>query len=101
VASRSSSHAAGRRWTRRGTTIRFVNTHLEAFHAYFNGAQAQELATLLGSEVKAVVLVGELSDRVWSSVAAALIWPSDHIGVVATLQYRIPRPVGPPPKPGR
>jgi endonuclease/exonuclease/phosphatase family metal-dependent hydrolase len=168
--------------TRHGITVRFVNTHLEAFHAYFNGLQAHELAKILAGEAKSVVLVGDINsgpgdpanrpaygilrnagfqdawvranpgsagftccfadllsdltrtpdqridvvffrqptdgstgvdhvsaamvggrpgDRVWSDVAGALIWPSDHIGVVATLQYRTPRPVGPPPNPRR
>jgi endonuclease/exonuclease/phosphatase family metal-dependent hydrolase len=162
-----------------GTTVRFVNTHLEAFHPLINGAQAQELAAILAGEWKSVVLVGDINsgpgdpdnrpaywifqqasfqdawaearprqdgftccfadllseltrvpdqridvvlfrqprdgstgidhvsatmvggrvgDRIWSDRAGALIWPSDHIGVVATLQYREPRPVGPPAK---
>jgi len=159
-----------------GTTIRFVNTHLEAFHPLINGAQAQELAAILAGESKSVVLVGdinsgpgndpydpprpaywifrqagfqdawaqanprqdgftccfadilselsrspdqrmdvvmfrqprdgstgvdhvsalmmgyELGDRIWSDRAGALLWPSDHVGLVATLLYREPRP---------
>jgi endonuclease/exonuclease/phosphatase family metal-dependent hydrolase len=161
--------------TRNGTTIRFVNTHLESFHPAFNGAQAAELMGILAGEQKSVVLVGDinsgpgdpdnrpaygifrtagfsdawssahpavdgftccfaddlsmltrtpdhridvvlfrqpqntdlhvqhvsaatvggaLGDRVWSSLAGAHLWPSDHLGVVATLQYRAPLPVG-------
>jgi hypothetical protein len=42
------------------------------------------------------VLVGrDPGDRVWSNRASAYLWPSDHVGIVATLHYRIPRPVGP------
>jgi endonuclease/exonuclease/phosphatase family metal-dependent hydrolase len=164
--------------TRHGITIRFVNTHLEAFHPLVNGAQATELAVTLAGVQKPVVLAGdinsgpgndpyvprrpaydiflaagfsdawsqanpgsdgftccfaedlslldarvpdqrldvvlfrqptagtgvdhasallvggEVGDRVWSSVAGAYLWPSDHIGIVATLQYREPRPIG-------
>jgi endonuclease/exonuclease/phosphatase family metal-dependent hydrolase len=160
--------------TRHGTTIRFVNTHLESFHAGVNGLQAVELMGILAGEQKSVVLVGdinsgpgdpdnrpaygifqtagftdawtraqpgadgftccfadqlteltrtpdhridvvlfrqprnasvgvdhvsaamvggELGDRIWSTLAGAHLWPSDHIGLVATLQYREPRPV--------
>jgi endonuclease/exonuclease/phosphatase family metal-dependent hydrolase len=160
--------------TRHGTTIRFVNTHLESFHAGVNGLQALELMQILEDEQKSVVLVGdinsgpgdpdnrpaygifqtagfsdawavaqpgvdgftccfadqlteltrtpdhridvvlfrqprnvdvgvdhvsaamvggELGDRVWSTLAGAHLWPSDHVGLVATLQYRAPRPV--------
>jgi endonuclease/exonuclease/phosphatase family metal-dependent hydrolase len=158
--------------THHGTTIRFVNTHLEAFHPLVNGAQAQELAGLLAGEEKSIILVGDINsgpgdpdnrpayaifqaagfsdawssaeprvdgftccfaddlsqltrtpdqridvvlfrqpaagtgvehvsaalvggdpaDRVWSGVAGALLWPSDHLGLAATLQYRMPRP---------
>jgi endonuclease/exonuclease/phosphatase family metal-dependent hydrolase len=46
--------------------------------------------------VSATLVGGELGDRIWSDQAGALLWPSDHIGVVATLQYRQPRPIGPP-----
>jgi len=46
--------------------------------------------------VSATLVGGELGDRIWSEQAGALLWPSDHIGVVATLQYRQPRPIGPP-----
>jgi endonuclease/exonuclease/phosphatase family metal-dependent hydrolase len=160
--------------TRNGVTIRFVNTHLEAFHPLINGAQAQELAAVLASESRSVVLVGDINsgpgdpdnrpgyailrnagfldawtranpgdagftccfpemlseiaadpeqridvalfrqpstgtginhvsaatvggeegDRIWSTRASALLWPSDHLGVVATLHFRDPRPVG-------
>jgi endonuclease/exonuclease/phosphatase family metal-dependent hydrolase len=160
--------------TRQGTTIRFVNTHLEAFHPLVNGAQAQELAAILAMESRSVVLVGDINsgpgdpanrpgyavfqmagfsdswsqanpgdagftccfadmlsqtnevpgqridvvlyrqpgtgtgidhvsaatvggmstDRIWSTYASALLWPSDHLGVVATLHYRDSRPVG-------
>jgi endonuclease/exonuclease/phosphatase family metal-dependent hydrolase len=160
-----------------GTTVRFVNTHLEAFHPLINGLQADELVRILAAETRSVVLVGDinsgpgdpgnrpaygifqgagfrdawaearpgqdgftccfgnllsdptpvpdhridvvlyrqpvdgttgvdhvsatmvggrLGDRIWSDRAGALLWPSDHIGVVATLQYRQPRPIGPP-----
>jgi endonuclease/exonuclease/phosphatase family metal-dependent hydrolase len=157
-----------------GTTVRFVNTHLEAFHPLINGAQAQELAAVLASESRSVVLVGDINsgpgdpdnrpgyailrnagfldawtranpgdagftccfpemlseiaadpeqridvalfrqpstgtginhvsaatvggeegDRIWSTRASALLWPSDHLVVVATLHFRDPRPVG-------
>jgi endonuclease/exonuclease/phosphatase family metal-dependent hydrolase len=162
-----------------GATVRFVNTHLEAFHPYHNGAQAAELVAILASETKSVILVGDINsgpgndpydprrpayqifqaggfadawteanpnddgftccfaddlssldsrtpdqrmdvvlfrqpangdtgvdhssafmvgghpgDRVWSEAVGALLWPSDHIGLVATLHYREPRPVG-------
>ncbi len=47
----------------KGTTFRFVNTHLESFSAYFRKAQAQELVG--GSGVTAgdgpIVLVGDLN----------------------------------------
>jgi len=161
--------------TRHGTTIRFVNTHMEAFSPLINGAQAQELAAILATENRSIVLVGDINsgpgdpdnrpgyaifqqagfsdswtqanpgdaaftccfaemlsqtdvvpdqridvvlfrqpsagtgvdhvsaatvggkmgDRIWSADANALLWPSDHLGVVATLHYRDPRPVGP------
>jgi endonuclease/exonuclease/phosphatase family metal-dependent hydrolase len=160
--------------TRQGQTIRFVNTHLEAFHPLVNGAQAQELAGILAMESRSVVLVGDINsgpgdpdnrpgyaifqqagfsdswtqanpgtagftccfadilsqtnvtpdqridvvlfrqpstgtgvdhvsattvggspgDRIWSTYSSALLWPSDHLGVLATLHYRDPRPVG-------
>jgi endonuclease/exonuclease/phosphatase family metal-dependent hydrolase len=160
--------------TRYGTTIRFVNTHLESFHPVFNGLQAAELMGILAGEEKSVVLVGDINsgpgdpdnrpaygifqtagftdawssahpgvdgftccfddnlseltrtpdhridvvlfrqprnadvgvqrvsaatvggapgDRVWSTLAGAHLWPSDHLGVVATLQYREAWPV--------
>jgi endonuclease/exonuclease/phosphatase family metal-dependent hydrolase len=160
--------------TRHGETIRFVNTHLESFHAGINGLQAAELMGILAGEQKSVVLVGDinsgpgdpdnrpaygifrtagfadawsiaqpdvagftccfaddlsattrtpdhridvvlfrqprntdpainhvsaatvggdLGDRVWSIRAGAYLWPSDHLGLVATLQIREPRPL--------
>jgi endonuclease/exonuclease/phosphatase family metal-dependent hydrolase len=160
--------------TRYGTTIRFVNTHLESFHPVFNGLQAAELMGILAGEEKSVVLVGDINsgpgdpdnrpaygifqtagfsdawssahpgvdgftccfddnlseltrtpdhridvvlfrqprnadvgvqrvsaatvggapgDRVWSTLAGAHLWPSDHLGGVATLQYREAWPV--------
>jgi endonuclease/exonuclease/phosphatase family metal-dependent hydrolase len=156
--------------TRHGTTVRFVNTHLEAFHPLVNQLQAMELADILGPENRAVILAGDINsgpgdpdarpaytvlqaagfedawttanpgkdgftccfpdhleddlerplfmridmvlfrqpseagpsvdhvsatlvgaaegDRIWSDAVGALLWPSDHAGVAATLHHR-------------
>lgn len=46
----------------RGTTYRFVNTHLEAFSPLVREAQAAELAAALSTSPHPVVLVGDLND---------------------------------------
>jgi uncharacterized protein YhjY with autotransporter beta-barrel domain len=43
--------------------------------------------------VSAATVGGAPGDRVWSTLAGAHLWPSDHLGVVATLQYREAWPV--------
>jgi endonuclease/exonuclease/phosphatase family metal-dependent hydrolase len=45
------------------------------------------------NHASAATLGGEPGDRVWSNLAGALLWPSDHLGLVATLQIREARPV--------
>jgi len=47
----------------RGKTVRFANTHLEAFSAPVRNAQAAELATALARSPHPVVLVGDLNSR--------------------------------------
>ena len=47
----------------RGKTVRFANTHLEAFSAPVRNAQAAELATALAASAAPVVLVGDLNSR--------------------------------------
>ena len=44
-------------------SVRFVDTHLEAFHAGVRALQAQELARLLAASPLPVVLVGDLNSR--------------------------------------
>jgi endonuclease/exonuclease/phosphatase family metal-dependent hydrolase len=45
----------------RGTTARFVNTHLEAFSTTVRNQQARELAAALAGSADPVVLVGDLN----------------------------------------
>jgi endonuclease/exonuclease/phosphatase family metal-dependent hydrolase len=47
----------------RGKTVRFANTHLEAFSAPVRNAQAAELAAALAGSAAPVVLVGDLNSR--------------------------------------
>jgi endonuclease/exonuclease/phosphatase family metal-dependent hydrolase len=47
----------------RGRTVRFANTHLEAFSAPVRNAQSAELATALARSTRPVVLVGDLNSR--------------------------------------
>jgi endonuclease/exonuclease/phosphatase family metal-dependent hydrolase len=47
--------------TVKGVTVRFVNTHLEAFHPLINGAQARELAGILQGEERSTILVGDIN----------------------------------------
>jgi endonuclease/exonuclease/phosphatase family metal-dependent hydrolase len=47
----------------RGQSIRFVSTHLEAFHEGVRVAQAGELAAALAGETRPVVLVGDLNSQ--------------------------------------
>jgi endonuclease/exonuclease/phosphatase (EEP) superfamily protein YafD len=47
----------------RGEQLRFVSTHLESFHAGVRQAQASELATVLASEPKQIILVGDLNSH--------------------------------------
>jgi endonuclease/exonuclease/phosphatase (EEP) superfamily protein YafD len=47
----------------RGKTVRFANTHLEAFSTPVRNAQAAELATALARSPHPVVLVGDLNSR--------------------------------------
>jgi endonuclease/exonuclease/phosphatase family metal-dependent hydrolase len=47
----------------RGKTVRFANTHLEAFSAPVRNAQGRELAAALATSTDPVVLVGDLNSR--------------------------------------
>jgi endonuclease/exonuclease/phosphatase family metal-dependent hydrolase len=47
----------------RGTTVRFANTHLEAFDAAVRNQQARELAVALAGSPYPVVLVGDLNSE--------------------------------------
>ncbi|ACL63605.1 Endonuclease/exonuclease/phosphatase [Anaeromyxobacter dehalogenans 2CP-1] len=47
----------------RGEWLRFVSTHLEAYHAGVRTAQAAELAGALAAETRPVVLVGDLNSQ--------------------------------------
>jgi endonuclease/exonuclease/phosphatase family metal-dependent hydrolase len=47
----------------RGRTVRFANTHLEAFSAMVRNQQARELAVALGGSAAPVVLVGDLNSQ--------------------------------------
>jgi endonuclease/exonuclease/phosphatase family metal-dependent hydrolase len=47
----------------RGRTVRFANTHLEAFSTEVRNAQARELAAALAPSRHPVVLVGDLNSR--------------------------------------
>jgi endonuclease/exonuclease/phosphatase (EEP) superfamily protein YafD len=57
----------------RGKTVRFVNTHLEAFSATVRNQQARELAAALGGSASSVVLVGDLNSE-----------PDDTVGAYGT-----------------
>jgi endonuclease/exonuclease/phosphatase family metal-dependent hydrolase len=57
----------------RGKTVRFANTHLEAFSSPVRSAQGRELATALAASTHPVVLVGDLNSR-----------PDDTAGVYGT-----------------
>jgi endonuclease/exonuclease/phosphatase family metal-dependent hydrolase len=47
----------------RGKTVRFANTHLEAFSTPVRNAQGHELAAALATSTHPVVLVGDLNSR--------------------------------------
>jgi len=47
----------------RGKTVRFVNTHLEAFSTTVRNQQARELAAALAGSADPVVLVGDLNSQ--------------------------------------
>jgi endonuclease/exonuclease/phosphatase (EEP) superfamily protein YafD len=47
----------------RGTTVRFANTHLEAFSVAVRNQQARELAAALAGSANPVVLVGDLNSQ--------------------------------------
>jgi endonuclease/exonuclease/phosphatase family metal-dependent hydrolase len=47
----------------RGKTVRFANTHLEAFSTPVRNAQGRELAAALAASPSPVVLVGDLNSR--------------------------------------
>lgn len=47
----------------RGKTVRFANTHLEAFSTPVRNAQGSELAAALAASTNPVVLVGDLNSR--------------------------------------
>jgi endonuclease/exonuclease/phosphatase family metal-dependent hydrolase len=57
----------------RGKTVRFANTHLEAFSTPVRNAQGRELAAALAASSHPVVLVGDLNSR-----------PDDTAGVYGT-----------------
>ena len=59
----------------RGRSVRFANTHLEAFSADVRNAQARELAAALAPSRHPVVLVGDLNSR-----------PDDAAGAYGTFQ---------------
>ena len=53
-----------------GTTVRFVNTHLEAVSAPTREAQARELVALLAPETRPAVLVGDFNSPPLESAGA-------------------------------
>jgi endonuclease/exonuclease/phosphatase family metal-dependent hydrolase len=57
----------------RGKTVRFVNTHLEAFSTTVRNQQARELAAALAGSASSVVLVGDLNSQ-----------PDDTVGAYGT-----------------
>jgi endonuclease/exonuclease/phosphatase family metal-dependent hydrolase len=59
----------------RGKTVRFANTHLEAFSTPVRNAQGSELAAALATSTHPVVLVGDLNSR-----------PDDMAGAYGTLE---------------
>jgi endonuclease/exonuclease/phosphatase family metal-dependent hydrolase len=59
----------------RGKTVRFANTHLEAFSTPVRNAQAIELAGVLAGSTHPVVLVGDLNSR-----------PDDTAGAYGTFE---------------
>jgi endonuclease/exonuclease/phosphatase family metal-dependent hydrolase len=59
----------------RGRTVRFANTHLEAFSTDVRNLQARELAAALAPSPHPVVLVGDLNSR-----------PDDSAGAYGTFQ---------------
>jgi endonuclease/exonuclease/phosphatase family metal-dependent hydrolase len=57
----------------RGKTVRFANTHLEAFSTTVRNEQARELAAALAGSASSVVLVGDLNSQ-----------PDDTVGAYGT-----------------
>jgi endonuclease/exonuclease/phosphatase family metal-dependent hydrolase len=53
-----------------GKTVRFVNTHLEAFSVVVRNQQARELATALAGSAPPVVLVGDRNSQPDDSAGA-------------------------------
>lgn len=56
-----------------GSTYRFVNTHLEAFHPDVNAAQAYELTMILSADPRQMIVVGDFNSAAATGAAYQLM----------------------------